>query len=527
MYNRWEEQQLLNSLQQKPLAPTYILSALQAELANLDSIYTSYKPLILTATQLVRRKPTFDGVSPFNRCTKRSLLPFLGDALSWLTGTATTKDVRSIRNKVNQLIAMQHQQQETLIHIISVLNVTRYATQVNRQHINLVMDAVERTHQDVTTLYNITSSLYTSLNYQQIVLHICSILANLRDSLYYMRQVAMHAMDYIDAATTGILSPCVLPVEDLQKMLTHIEEALPSTMHVPVPSEDTFHFYRYLCTHVLIADEQFLLLIDLPIQDHTQQLEIYQVFNLVIPHGNLSASYTIDTKYLGITYDEMKAVEISEQRFLTCQQANGQFCSINSPLQPLANPPSCITAIYTKDKAGIEKRCSLQIRNTNSATIPMPIAPNVWILTSAPTVVLTGITLICPDEAPRFIKTQMPIHILCLPPACSATSQHFHLPPIMKLTRLTINISLNTANLNVMNISSPDFRIWQHLEDHWNRTQLHHLVNIPSVPIDQLYKHMINSNGPITPFISTDESIDDTASLWTLFSHTGIYVTWL
>ena len=33
--------QLLNSLQQKPLAPTYMISALQAELTNFDSIYTS------------------------------------------------------------------------------------------------------------------------------------------------------------------------------------------------------------------------------------------------------------------------------------------------------------------------------------------------------------------------------------------------------------------------------------------------------------------------------------------------------
>ena len=65
----------------------------------------------------------------------------------------------------------------------------------------------------------------------------------------------------------------------------------------------------------------------------------------------------------------------------------------------------------------------------------------------------------------------------------------------------------------MMNISSPEFRIWQHLEDHWNVTQLHHLVHIPSVAIDQLYKHMVSSNGPITPFISIDESIDDTASL--------------
>ena len=159
-------QQLLNSLQQKPLALTYMISALQVELTNLDCIYTSYKPLILTATQHLRREPTFDGVSPFNRCTSRSLLPFLGDALSWLMGTATTKDVNSIKNRVNQLIATQHKQQETLVHIISVLNVTRYATQMNKQHINLVMNAVERTHQDVTMFYNITSSLYTSLNYQ-------------------------------------------------------------------------------------------------------------------------------------------------------------------------------------------------------------------------------------------------------------------------------------------------------------------------------------------------------------------------
>ena len=133
--------------------------------------------------------------------------------------------------------------------------------------------------------------------------------------------------------------------------------------------------------------------------------------------------------------------------------------------------------------------------------------------------------LICPDEAPRFIKTQTPICIISLPSACITTSQHFHLQPCYETHQLTINISLNTANLNVMNVSSPEFRIWQYLEDHWYGTQLHHLVNIPSVPIDQLYKHMINSNGPITPFISSNESIDDTASLWTLFSYTGIYVT--
>ena len=103
-------QQPLSSMQQKPLAITHMISTLQVELTNLDSIYTSYRPLILAATQLLKKEPYFDGVSAFNRHTRRSLLPFLGDALSWLTGRATTKDVSSIKKRVNQLITTQHNQ---------------------------------------------------------------------------------------------------------------------------------------------------------------------------------------------------------------------------------------------------------------------------------------------------------------------------------------------------------------------------------------------------------------------------------
>ena len=69
---------------------------------------------------------------------------------------------------------------------------------------------------------------------------------------------------------------------------------------------------------------------------------------------------------------------------------------------------------------------------------------------------LAGITVICPDQAPKSIKVQKPIHILYLPPACSATSQHFHIPPGYENDQMMINISLNTANLNTMNILSPE-----------------------------------------------------------------------
>ena len=81
----------------------------------------------------------------------------------------------------------------------------------------------------------------------------------------------------------------ILPIADLKQMLSPIEETLPPTMHLPVSSEVTLHFYRYLCTHVLITNRQFLLLIDIPIQDCMQQLSVYKILTLDIPHGNFTA----------------------------------------------------------------------------------------------------------------------------------------------------------------------------------------------------------------------------------------------
>ena len=101
--------------------------------------------------------PSFDGHSNHNNHVRRSLLPFLGDTLSWLLGTATTKDVNSIKKRVNQLIKAQSTQQETLVHIVSIPNVTWYTAQVNRHSIDVIMDKVHETVHDVNNLNNLTT----------------------------------------------------------------------------------------------------------------------------------------------------------------------------------------------------------------------------------------------------------------------------------------------------------------------------------------------------------------------------------
>ena len=138
----------------------------------------------------------------------------------------------------------------------------------------------------------------------------------------------------------------------------------------------------------------------------------------------------------------------------------------------------------------------------------------------------SAIMLICPERGTGAMTIRKPVHILRISTACSTTSSNFHKGEIRYQTsKLDVNVSLNMANLHMVNVSALDFCIWQHLEDNRSETQLQHLTTIPSIPIHQIYQHMINGTQHTIPVDTTEESTEDTDLIWTLFSHTGMYVT--
>ena len=193
------------------------------------------------------------------------------------------------------------------------------------------------------------------------------------------------------------------------------------------------------------------------------------------------------------------------------------------PSQPLANPPTCIAALYAKSEASIKLRCSLQLHKTSSTSLPTQITPDAWILatpTSAPT---DTISLICPEKPMETIPIRQPLHVLNLPMACSATSSHFYLPPRYESPVLNINVSLDMANLQTVNITALHFCIWQHMGKNHSKAQLQHLVTIPSIPVHKVYEHLLNNSLCLTPF--NMQPTEDTNTLWNLFNHPRIYIS--
>ena len=123
----------------------------------------------------------------------------------------------------------------------------------------------------------------------------------------------------------------------------------------------------------------------------------------------------------------------------------------------------------------------------------------------------------------EMIAIHQPLHVLKLPMVCSATSAHFYLPPRYETPVLNINISLNMANLQAVNITALHFHIWQHMGNNHSETQLQHLATIPSIPVHKVYQHLLNSSLQLTPF--NMKPSEDTNTLWNLFTHPEIYIS--
>ena len=175
LFNRQKNivHEMISKLRNHPDDAIQPLQPLQIKLDNLHSLFKAYKPVFSSAMSILQTQPSFDGkpIPPLGR-KKRSLLPFLGSALKWLTGTATTKDIKHIKKQISSLITTQENQWKTMVHIVSILNLTCYETQVNRQWINIILKELTKSNEDIRALFNITNQLATQVQVENIVLHL-------------------------------------------------------------------------------------------------------------------------------------------------------------------------------------------------------------------------------------------------------------------------------------------------------------------------------------------------------------------
>ena len=134
----------------------------------------------------------------------------------------------------------------------------------------------------------------------------------------------------------------------------------------------------------------------------------------------------------------------------------------------------------------------------------------------------SAITIIFPDTATSTVPLWQPVHIQRLPLPAVLLLDIFTCPHIMR-THLNDELSLDTENINKINISTLDIRIWQHFSSNYTPPYLKKLANVPEVPVTQLYRDMINTSEPVHCFTIKDDE-EDPSLIWTILTHPGTYL---
>ena len=128
-----------------------------------------------------------------------------------------------------------------------------------------------------------------------------------------------------------------------------------------------------------------------------------------------------------------------------------------------------------------------------------------------------------PDKVTCILPLQQPFHWLNLSPAYSTTSRYFHLHPHYEDHTIMINASLDTTNINAINISTLDIRILQHFNSNWTSPHLQKLAIVSEGPVTQLYKYMIDTGEPVHLFTIKDDD-KNLSLIWTILMHPWTYI---
>ena len=190
------------------------------------------------------------------------------------------------------------------------------------------------------------------------------------------------------------------------------------------------------------------------------------------------------------------------KQYSTCLHVNGQFCKVDMPFQALTNSSNLHSSPICQEHQGNRSTGLIVCFHTPPTFLPVVATSNLWIFISTSMMQGSVITMMCPDKATGSSPLLHPLHILNYHITylqCHIQSTSIY-PPHYKDNVMIIYISLKRQNLNLFNVSAPDFHVWQHISSNWSTSHLQELAKVPEIPITQLYSHLISQSKPILPF---------------------------
>lgn len=441
---------------------------------------------------------SFSQFKLFQSRTKRSLLPFLGDALSFIAGTPSESDLQAIRDNVKTLSNNQGKIQHVVKQSLSLINMTHDKVVENRQRINKINDGMREI---ISSVYSIQEELQKELTenvswklFLNFYLQARSIINNASEMILELNFYLEELQVQLNMLSLGKVAPITITPNQLEETLGAIQDKLPESLRLPLnPKSNIWEYYRMLTCSVVFDNDQILVVISIPLIDRGNQFEIFKVYNLPIPNHELMqtkltddssdkrhlvANYQLEAKAIAINQQRTRYILLADDELKRCSNPLISFCEFKSPIYPVNWSKFCIVALLTGSEKRIKQLCKAKVYTNQILPIAQYLSEGTWMVVTAEKLRFTR-TCQEPNSGSNTFDINPPLAFVRLNETCAASNNHMTLPPYYKFKsqlEVTTDFSLETMMANV-NFSS--IQLWKPI----NRV-------LPKVNISYHYENM-------------------------------------
>ena len=397
---------------------------------------------------------------------KRSLLPFVGDVLSTLFGSATQKDLDQLRDGLIALDNSQSQLAHVLAHSMTMINKTNSEVQRNRAVINQLSRGLSRLDSRVTALISdLKTNVHPFISYQQISQRVRGTLRVMARSLRMGYQALTAIKNNLQHVMQGSLPISLLPPSELIPLLQAISRAAPKGLTLPVDVARNPHwYYRRLATTLIADSDRLSVVIALPLI-HTDSLyTLYEAVWVPTPHASSGAlaSYELEGPYIAISDKGDLYITLSQTDVSRCKTEVG-YCSFSYPAASLSRLPTCLSSLFTQNERNVAKYCQTKISKDFGLPHAKHLLQDKWLISSSQELTFHVNCITGPTRGTfSTLKVSKRVQTLELGLGCTAYNEHIILPSYF--IRETTKVLSELFQTNVLEMDT--------LPDIWNFTNV-------------------------------------------------------
>lgn len=404
---------LNNAINDCELQTTYSINRLISILRGIKEMYT------MRRSSSVRQK-------------RSSILPWGGDLLKSLFGTATDSDLQGLREKLASLSANQGK----LVHVVqgslSMINKTNTVASQNRHATNTLINDVTALNRRLSNLQNMVLN-EQKLNRisQHLTFQVNSIIRSITTTIQGSKLVIHQLSRDLEHAMRGELSTTLVNSVDLRELLADIEQQLPETLELKDYShEKVMWYYRHLPVITVPDHDQIHIITSIPLIPSDSLFTLYKVVVLPLPvlNTNDNSQIQIEGTHFAISSRGNTFIILDNDEIRLCSNSELTFCPLHRAAMNLARTPSCIGSLFQLDQEGIKKQCTIRVTSTQKFPIFRHLLHGKWMVATRKMLVIHPR---CDNshEYVTSIQVMPPVKIITLESGCTGYSEFATLPP--------------------------------------------------------------------------------------------------